>query len=647
MEHTLYVSRSGKIAVGNKFSGKIPVINDMDWNRFPTHCGCIMSKAVISSASGAGTGIFKLMGALPEECRWMANGEETFGPLYESDEADGESSAVKFHPLDGRILAAGYVNGKISLILYSSTQYAVADVYEYVKKERIASLAWHPSGKYLIASLQPSSKLIFLSLLPLDVDNKNGNLSFSLGLYFMGEAKIPCCPEDSNICTLFHPNDYLLTCATKSDYITMWHLQASSTTGWMANRLIKCGTGIISMSINQTGEFLTTLQSKDAMKIWTFNIEDSCRIQFSKKICKEHYRSTCDGYSRRQVITRSCASAVDTSRNLHIATAGSDDLMTSNTILVHKDVPHLGWMKACQLTNLPTSPHRINCIQFNPNLEQGNISLSTGGGGGFIHLWTLSDTYLAPDLLAGSRDETYYYMGDDGDVNKELEQMLPHPKSGVNPYWFPDENARLKYLNDDFIGTIHEIVEVDTDALPIDIPEGMDSEMEVDDEHDEGSDGDYVPTDAEICMVELPEDMKGLARERSVVASMWPNNFDTVMKTVKRRLQKQEKEADSLRKSLKSQTVAFCGESKAELDFRTVALGEAICSSVDSFHAKDERENREIISIIEPAFKDGSLKLNNIAHEVQKASKSSGMSEDLRSFLLSMNKLLSSPGAAD
>lgn len=37
---------------------------------------------------------------------------------------------MKFHPLDGRILAAGYVNGKISLILYSSTQYAVADVYE-------------------------------------------------------------------------------------------------------------------------------------------------------------------------------------------------------------------------------------------------------------------------------------------------------------------------------------------------------------------------------------------------------------------------------------------------------------------------------------------------------------------------------------
>lgn len=63
-------------------------------------------------------------------------------------------------------------------------------------------------------------------------------------------------------------------------------------------------------------------------------------------------------------------------RDFHIATAGSDKLITSNTLLVYKNVAahhpldHSDWEKACELTASPAPVEQIKCIKFNPNHEQ-------------------------------------------------------------------------------------------------------------------------------------------------------------------------------------------------------------------------------------------------------------------------------------
>lgn len=49
----------------------------------------------------------------------------------------------------------------------------------------------------------------------------DSTMSNSLSLRYMGDADIPECPKDSDISILFHPKEYLLTCAKQSEYITV------------------------------------------------------------------------------------------------------------------------------------------------------------------------------------------------------------------------------------------------------------------------------------------------------------------------------------------------------------------------------------------------------------------------------------------
>lgn len=236
--------------------------------------------------------------------------------------------------------------------------------------------------------------------------------------------------------------------------------------------------------------------------------------------------------------------------------------------------------------------------------------MSTGGGCGFIHLWALSDEPLMLRALE-SRDEEYYYNGfNNGRTRKDLEDLLPVSDS-LPKISFWDRNCRISFRNDDFCGMIHAIRIVPFVELSVDTPVGQ---MVVDDVRD---DGGSVPTE------------------------------DKLMKEVNRRLLERKKEADCLRDLLIAQSIGFSEDLKADFGSRTDTFKDRMCSEVNMFHAKFERDNKEIVSIIGSAYKDVTAKLTNVLTEVQDASKSSRTnrpSQDLQSFLESMSRLLSKPG---